>query len=90
MNQRSKDPKLPPHAHKKELTKGKGGGRWRERERGGGGGEGERKKKEPKRKRERKKTSLQPDKSRDCRIFRQGCYSYFMVQSEQKYWSTKS
>ena len=36
--------------------------------RGGGGRES---KKEPKRKKERKKTRLQPDKSRDCRIFRQ-------------------
>ena len=38
-------------------------------------GEGRReieRKKEPKRKKERKKTRLQPDKSRDCRIFRQG------------------
>ena len=50
MNQRSKDPKLPPHAHKKELTKGKGGGRWRERERGGGGGRGKERKKNQKEK----------------------------------------
>ena len=33
-----------------------------------GGGE----KKEPNRKKEREKTRLQSDKSRDCRIFRQG------------------
>ena len=63
----------------------------REEEGRRGGGEGGREsKKEPKRKKERKKTRLQPDKSRDCRIFRQGCYSYFMVQSERRYWSTKS
>ena len=61
---------------KKELTKGRGEGDG-ERE----GGEGGEKKKEPKRKKKRKKTRLQPDKSRDCRIFRQSCYSYFKVQS---------
>ena len=50
---------------------------------------GERKEKEePKRKKERKKTRLQPGKSRDCRIFRQGCYSYFKVQSERSYLSS--
>ena len=59
-------------------------------EREGEGRTGERKKKEPKRKKERKRTRLKPDKSRDCRIFGQGCYSYFMVQSERRYWSTKS
>ena len=60
---------------KKELSKVRGGGRWRER--------GRERKKKPNRKKERKKTRLQPDKSRDCRIFRQGCYSYFKVQSER-------
>ena len=59
-------------------------------EREGEGRRGIERKKEPKRKKERKKTRLQPDKSRDCRIFRQGCYSYFNVQSERRYWSTKS
>ena len=54
----------------------------------GEGRRGKERKKEPKRKKERKKTRLQPDKSRDCRIFRQGCYSYFKVQSERGYWST--
>ena len=72
-----------------KKREGEGGGRWRERERGGGGG-GRESKKEPKRKKERKKTRLQPDKSRDSRIFRQGCYSHFKVQSERRYWSTKS
>ena len=62
----------------------------KKRERGGGGVGGKESKKEPKRKKERKKTRLQPDKSRDCRIFRQGCCSYFNVQSERRYWSTKS
>ena len=38
---------------------------------GEGRGGGRESKKEPKRKKERKKTRLQPDKSRDCRIFRQ-------------------
>ena len=65
---------------KTEVTKGRWGGRWRE----GEGRRGRERKKEPKRKKERKKTRLQPDKSRDCRIFRQaGCYSYGD-------WSTKS
>ena len=41
-------------------------------EREGEGRRGIERKKEPKRKKERKKTRLQPDKSRDCRIFRQG------------------
>ena len=59
-------------------------------EREGEGRRGRERKKEPKRKKERKKTRLQPDKSRDCRIFRQGCYSYFKVQRERRYWSTKS
>ena len=71
-----------------KKREGEGGGRWEERERGGGGGGGRKSKKEPKRKKERNKTRLQPDKSRDCRIFRQGCYSYLMVQSERRYWST--
>ena len=43
-----------------------------EREGEGRRGGGRESKKEPKRKKERKKTRLQPDKSRDCRIFRQG------------------
>ena len=53
MNQQwqSKDPKLPPHAHKKELTKGSGGGRWRGRgEEEGGGGEKVKKNQKEKRK----------------------------------------
>ena len=56
-------------------------------EREGEGRRGRERKKEPKRKKERKKTRLQPDKSRDCRIFRHGCYSYFKGQSKR---STKS
>ena len=61
---------------KKELTKGRGEGR------------GERKKKRNKKKKENKESkTIQPDKSRDCGIFRQGCYSYFKGQSKR---STKS
>ena len=79
----TKDPKIlnyHPMPTKTEVTKGRWGGRWRE----GEGRRGRERKKEPKRKKERKKTRLQPDKSRDCRIFRQaGCYSYGD-------WSTKS
>ena len=88
MNQQwqSKDPKLPPHAHKKELTKGSGGGRWRERGMGGGG-EKERKNQIEKRK----------ERKQDYYLIKAGTFAYLgrddiatKVQSERRYWSTKS